>query len=260
MGTSSQVAREIHHVLEDLKSARDEARVRAHLLGMDARRRLADIETEIEAFERKLSARGDWVTEHVVATARGLSRAVGELVAQRPEQEPTRVRDLMKREPVTCRATDALSEAAKRMWDGDFGVLPVVNDDGQPIGMLTDRDVCMAAYTRGVPLHELLVESTMSRTVFSCKTSDTLRALMDAMATHQVRRVPVVDEAGKLVGIVSLADIARLAQAPTLLSHEARVWVPGVLAGISEPSRPRGGAAASETSRASVRSEAPAPP
>lgn len=238
MGTSSQVTREINQVLQDLVSARDEARLRAHLLGMDARRRLADIETEIEAFERKLSARGDWIAEHVVATARGLTRAVSELVAQRPEQEPTRVRDLMKGEPVTCRATEDLNEAAKRMWEGDFGVLPVVDDAGKPIGMLTDRDVCMAAYTRGVPLRELSVEGAMSRSVASCKPTDTLRSLMDAMATHQVRRMPVVGEDGKLVGIVSLADVARLAQAPSLLSHEARVWVPGVLAGISEPTPP----------------------
>lgn len=232
---TSQVSREISQVLQDLLSARDEARVRAHLLGMDAKRRLSDLETEIEAFERKLTSRGDWVAEHVVATARGLTRAVGELVAQRPEQEPTRVRDLMKQDPVTCRATDDLSDAAKLMWEGDFGVVPVVDEHGKPIGMLTDRDVCMAAYTRGVSLRELTVQSAMSRSVASCRPSDTLRLLMDAMATYQVRRMPVVDEAGKLVGIVSLADVARLAQAPSLLSHEARVWVPGVLAGISEP-------------------------
>jgi CBS domain-containing protein len=209
--------------------------VRGHLLSMDARRRLADLEAEIEAFERKLSSRGDWVAEHVVATARGLTRAVGELVAHRPEQEPTRVRDVMTRSPATCRPTDDLGEAARLMWEGDFGVVPVVDDQGRPIGMVTDRDVCMAAYTRGVPLRELTVESAMSRSVSSCKPTDTLRLLMDAMATHQVRRVPVVGEEGELLGIVSLADIARLAQAPSLMSHEARVWVPGVLAGISEP-------------------------
>ncbi|MDF3071792.1 MAG: hypothetical protein K0R38_7393 [Polyangiaceae bacterium] len=235
MGMAGHFTADVNQVLQDLARARDEARLRAHLLGMDARRRLTDLESEIEAFEHKLTSRGDWVAEHVVATARGLTRAVGELVAQRPEQEPTRVRDLMKRDPVTCGPSDDLSEAAKLMWEGDFGVVPVVDDQGRPIGMLTDRDVCMAAYKRGVSLRELTVESAMSRSVASCRPTDTMRLLMDAMATYQVRRLPVVDDAGKLVGIVSLADIARLAQAPTLLSQEARVWVPGVLAGISEP-------------------------
>jgi CBS domain-containing protein len=241
MGTTHQAALDLSEVLRELIGARDEARLRAHLLGMDARRRLADIETEIEAFERKLSARGrgEWIAEHVVATARGLTRAVSDLIGSRPEQEPTRVRDLMQRSPVSCRPQDRLNVAAQRMWEGDFGVLPVVDDSDKPIGMLTDRDVCMAAFAQGGSLAEHAVEAAMSQPVVTCKPTDTLRALMDSMATHQLRRLPVVGEDGKLLGIVSLADIARLAQAPSLSSHEARVWVPGVLAGISEPARPR---------------------
>jgi len=238
MGQSGQLTEEIRQALRELAGARDEARLRAHLLGMDARRRLADIEQEIEGFERKLSARGDWLAEQVVATARGLTHAVSEL-ATRSEIEPTRARDLMTRNVITCKRFERLSEAAQRMWEHDLGALPVVDDDGAPVGMLTDRDVCMAAYTRGVALEHLLVEGAMSRTIRTRKTTDTLRSLMDAMAMHQVRRMPIVSEEGKLVGIVTLADVARLAQAPTALSHEARAWVPGVLAGITEPTPTR---------------------
>lgn len=248
MGTTSQLSQEINQVLRDLIGARDEARLRAHLLGMDARRRLADLDEEIETFERKLSARGDWVAEHVLATARGLTRAVSDLVMPRPELEPTRVRDVMSHQPVSCSPTESLSQAAQRMWDGDFGSLPVVDEAERPIGMLTDRDVCMAAYTRGVALSELTVAGAMSQGVRTCKPNDSLRSLMDAMTTHQVRRVPVVDEEGRLVGIAALADVARLAQAPSALSHEARAWVPGVLAGISEPTRPAAKAAAATAS------------
>jgi CBS domain-containing protein len=241
MGTTHQAAHDLNEVLRELIGARDEARLRAHLLGMDARRRLADIETEIDAFERKLSARGrgEWIAEHVVATARGLTRAVSELIGSRPEQEPTRVRDLMQRSPVSCHPQDSLSVAAERMREGDFGALPVVDESDKPIGVLTDRDVCMAALARGGSLGEHEVGAAMSHPVVTCKPTDTLRALMDSMATHQLRRLPVIDENGKLLGIVSLADVARLAQAAGLSSHEARVWVPGVLAGISEPARPR---------------------
>jgi CBS domain-containing protein len=233
METAGQSSKELQQALRDLTSVRDQARVRAHLLSMDTRRRLADLEQEIESFEQKLAARGDWVAEHVVATARGLVQSVIELVS-RPEPEQTRVRDVMSREPRSCRPTDDLSRAAQLMWEGDFGVLPVVDDERKPIGVLTDRDICMAAYTRGVALAELTVTDAMSRGVCSCKPSHTLRSAMDLMVTHQVRRLPVVGDDGALVGIVSLADIARLTQAPTSLSHEARVWVPGVLAGISE--------------------------
>jgi CBS domain-containing protein len=240
MATTSQLSHEINQVLRDLLTARDEARLRVHLLSMDARRRLADLEQEVETFERRLAARGDWLAEHVIATARGLTQAIADLTAPRPEREPVRVRDVMSREPRTCGPTDDLNRAAQLMWEGDCGILPVLDEAGKPIGVVTDRDICMAAYTRGLPLGEISVASVMSTAVHTAKPRDSLRSLMDAMAQYQVRRLPVVSDDGQLVGIVSLADIARLAQAPTVLSHEARVWVPGVLAGISEPAGTNG--------------------
>jgi CBS domain-containing protein len=243
MGITGELTQEINQVLQDLVSARDDARVRAHLLGLEARQRLGDLEREIENFERKLSARGEWVAEQILATARGLTRAVADVVAPVREQTPARVLDAMTRSVVTCRAEDSLNRAAQVMWEADCGAVPIVDDHGLLIGMLTDRDICMAAYTRGLPLAELSVSSVMSTALHSCKPGDSLRSLMDAMAKYQVRRVPVVDDHGKLVGIVSLADVARLAQAPSVLSNETRIWVPGVLAGISAPARAGDGAA-----------------
>lgn len=238
MGTTSQLTQEINQVLRDLVAARDEARVRAHLLGMDAKRRLSDLEVEIEGLERRLSGRGEWVAEQVLATARGLTRAMRELMQGHNDTEPTRVRDVMTKDVLSCSTSDNLSRAAQLMWEADCGAVPVVEEHGMLVGMLTDRDICMAAYTRGRALSEISVPSAMSGIVYSCKATDTLRSLMDAMATHQIRRLPVVADDGQLIGIVSLADVARLTQAPTVLSHEARIWVPGVLAGISEPPPP----------------------
>jgi CBS domain-containing protein len=235
MGITGELTQEINQVLQDLVGARDDARVRAHLLGMDARARLADLEREIESFERKLSSRGEWVAEQVIATARGLTRAVADLVAPVQAQTPARVHDAMTRNVVTCRPDDTLNRAAQLMWEADCGAVPIVDDAGKLLGILTDRDICMAAYTRGLPLSELSVSGAMSTQLHSCRSNDSLRSLMDTMTKHQVRRVPVLDEAGKLLGIVSLADVARLAQAPSVLSNETRIWVPGVLAGISEP-------------------------
>jgi CBS domain-containing protein len=243
MGTTSGLSREISQVLRDLVAARDDARVRAHLLGMDARRKLADLEQEIETFERRLSARGEWVAEQVLASARGLTRAVGELMPGRAGVEPTRVRDLMTRDVVTCSVSETLHAAAQRLWESDCGALPVVEEHGVLMGMLTDRDICMAAYTSGKPLAEIPVTSAMSRSLRSCKASDTLRSAMDLMTTHQIRRLPVLSDEGQLVGIISIADVARLTQAPSELSHEARAWVPGVLAAISEPPPARNGEA-----------------
>lgn len=245
MGITGELTQEINQVLQDLVTARDEARLRAHLLGLDARQRLGDLEHEIERFERKLSARGEWVAEHVIATARGLTHAVAELIGPVKAQSPARVQDAMTREVARCYPSDSLNRAAQLMWEHDCGAVPVVDHDDKLIGMLTDRDICMAAYTRGGSLSELSVSAAMSTHLHSCKPTDSLRSLMDTMAKHQVRRVPVVSEEGRLLGIVSLADIARLAQAPSVISNETRIWVPGTLAGISEPTHQNGSSAAS---------------
>ena len=66
-----------------------------------------------------------------------------------------RVRDVMSRDPATCRSSDTASEAARIMWDRDCGAVPVTDAEGRAIGMVTDRDLCMAAYLRGVRLEEL---------------------------------------------------------------------------------------------------------
>ena len=137
---------------------------------------------------------------------------------------------------VECMRPDAsLTAASRKMKKLDIGSLPVCGDNDRLIGMITDRDICMAAYTRGRPLSELAASGAMSTRLFTCRQGDTLRSAMDLMSARQVRRVPVVDDDGKLVGIVSLADLARLSQAPTAHSQEARAWLSGVLAGISEP-------------------------
>jgi CBS domain-containing protein len=240
MGITGELTHEINQVLKDLLKARDDARVRAHLLGMEARQKLGDLEREIESLERKLSSRGEWVAEQALATARGLTRAVADLIAPVQAHTAARVQDAMTRNVVTCKPGDTLNRAAQLMWEADCGAVPIVDENDTLIGMLTDRDICMAAYTRGVPLSELPVTSAMSTKPHSCRATESLRSLMDLMAKCQVRRVPVVDDAGHVVGIVSLADVARLAQAPSVVSNETRIWVPSVLAGISEPGRTNG--------------------
>jgi CBS domain-containing protein len=98
------------------------------------------------------------------------------------------------------------------MWDNDCGCVPVVDQKRRVVGIITDRDVCMAAYTQGGPLRALRVSSAMSKQVYSCKPEDTLTAAEESMRAKQIRRLPVTDADGLLVGIVSLNDIAREAQ------------------------------------------------
>jgi CBS domain-containing protein len=93
------------------------------------------------------------------------------------------------------------------MWEQDVGVVPVVDTQGRPLGMVTDRDLCIASYTRGQALRDMPVVAGMSPQVYSCRDTDTLGEAERLMKHHQVRRLPVVNESGKLVGILSLNDI-----------------------------------------------------
>jgi CBS domain-containing protein len=116
------------------------------------------------------------------------------------------IRELMTTKPLTVAPHDSLAVAAERMWSGDCGCLPVVNDDGVVVAMVTDRDICMAAWSRHQSPHHLRVQDAMSRNLVTCRSEDTLETVEGAMRLARVRRLPVVDD-GKLEGIISLADI-----------------------------------------------------
>lgn len=108
-----------------------------------------------------------------------------------------------------CRKDDSLEEAARVMWDADCGCLPVVDHCGELVGVITDRDICMAAYRRGEPLRQLRVADAMTKTVIICRAEDSTQHAERLMSTHRVRRLPVVGGRGELVGMLSRTDIAR---------------------------------------------------
>ncbi len=119
-----------------------------------------------------------------------------------------KVQDIMKQSVATCSIQDPLQSAAQKMWDHDCGCLPVVDPDGRALAMITDRDLCMAALTTGKPLGDLRVGHSMSKQVLTCRPQEDITSAAQRMAKHGVRRLPVVDGAGKLVGILSLNDLA----------------------------------------------------
>ena len=120
----------------------------------------------------------------------------------------------MTREPQSCRASDNLERAAQIMWECDCGCVPVVDDSAKVVGMITDRDICMAAYTRGAALRDISIESAMARDVASCRAGDQLESALNAMRARQVRRLPVLDGVGGLLGLLSLTDVVRQVAAP----------------------------------------------
>jgi CBS domain-containing protein len=121
-----------------------------------------------------------------------------------------KVKDIMTPEVHTCRPESNLSMVAMQMWDVDFGVLPVVRS-GKVVGMITDRDICMAAATKHQEPAKIQVEEVISGQVHSCAPEADIREALKTMGRNKVRRLPVID-AGKLVGVLSLNDVALNAQ------------------------------------------------
>ena len=119
-----------------------------------------------------------------------------------------RVQDLMSHPAITCHVNDDLNVPAKLMWDHDCGVILVVRGDGKLEGVITDRDICMAAYTQGRSLDQILVNSVMAMHIISAHPDQKLGEVERMMAEHQVRRIPVVDDDNRPVGVLSLNDLA----------------------------------------------------
>jgi len=123
------------------------------------------------------------------------------------------VGQLMSRSIRTCHPADSLNAAAQIMWEEDCGCVPVVQEDGQErphlVGIVTDRDVCMAAYTQGKPLASIPVASVMERDLATCVAADPVTVALNVLRTRRLHRLPVVDHDAELVGLLSLADIAR---------------------------------------------------
>jgi CBS domain-containing protein len=117
------------------------------------------------------------------------------------------VESLMTRDPVVCRPESTLADAAAIMWRCDCGVVPVTDGDERVVGVITDRDICMALALSGQNASEARVGDVMARDVQVCTPVDDVREALEAMRKRQVRRLPVVNSMGKLVGVLSINDI-----------------------------------------------------
>ncbi len=120
-----------------------------------------------------------------------------------------KVDEIMTRNPNSCLATDSLARVGGIMWESDCGVVPVVSKDQLLIGIITDRDIAIAVTSQTRPAYEIQVSDTISRRPVACLKSDSIKQVLKKMRKHKVRRLPVTNGKGKLIGIVSLADIVR---------------------------------------------------
>lgn len=143
-----------------------------------------------------------------------------------------KISEIMERNVVTISDKAPLAEAVKQFWEHDIGFLPVVNEKGEPAGVLTDRDVCMCAWFEGKALWDIPVSKAMSPKVISVAPGDEVGEVENRLAQNQVHRVPVIDK-GAIVGVVSLNDIARHAAASFDSNLEEEVTL--TLGAIAQP-------------------------
>jgi CBS domain-containing protein len=119
-----------------------------------------------------------------------------------------KVKELMRREVATCGREATLADAARMMGERHCGVVPVTEGDGRLCGVVTDRDLCMAAYRHGKSLAQLHLAAVMSPSVHTLREDDDLSKAHQVMRKQHVRRLPVLDGQGHLAGILSLDDLA----------------------------------------------------
>lgn len=146
-----------------------------------------------------------------------------------------RVQDLMSHPAIICNVNDDLNVPAKLMWEHDCGTIAVVREDGKLAGMITDRDICMAAYTQGRPLGEILVNAVMAKHVIAAEADQKLGEVEALMADNQVRRIPVIDSDRKPVGVLSLNDLAIESVQPDTRMKNGPSKIAHTLAAICQP-------------------------
>jgi CBS domain-containing protein len=149
-----------------------------------------------------------------------------------------RARDVMTRNLAIVHAWDSVEHAARLMGECDCGSLPVINESGRLVGIVTDRDIAVRIAGRGKDPQRTRVSECMSGDLAVCHEYDSIESCMRQMSRHQIRRLPIVDDRDRLRGIVSQSDLAR--HAGTHPGWGERRAFADVLCAVSQPThRPR---------------------
>ena len=118
-----------------------------------------------------------------------------------------KVQDIMTADVETCGPESDLAAAASIMWRKDCGSVPIVDAERKIVGMITDRDICMAVATRNRLASEMKISEVISGRVYACAPDDEIRRALETMQSAQLRRLPVVEADGTLRGILSINDV-----------------------------------------------------
>jgi CBS domain-containing protein len=147
--------------------------------------------------------------------------------------ERMRAEEVMTPRVASVRPATSVERAARLMAECDCGALPVIGEDGLLVGIVTDRDIALRVVARGRDSRKAIIADCMTERVFACYAHESLAECMRQMARHQVRRLPIVNERGQLVGIVAQSDLARhVRHDPEAGEHSA---IAELMRAVSEP-------------------------
>jgi CBS-domain-containing membrane protein len=146
-----------------------------------------------------------------------------------------KVSNLMSGDAQGCNQGESLASAAMIMWNHDCGIVPVLDGDGRVTGMISDRDICMAVSTQGRPASDIRVGDVMSNVIYSVSPDDDIYDAIGLMRERQIRRLPVVDQEGRLQGILSVGDIVRNADKGKSKRHVSNKEAMRLLKAVSQP-------------------------
>ena len=124
-----------------------------------------------------------------------------------------KVKDVMSPSPRYCQPETNLGSATELMWTANCGFLPVESAEGKLIGVITDRDICIALGTRNRPASEITVAEVMSEKLYSCGPDDDIHRALQIMGEARVHRLPVIAQNGTLAGILSMDNVLFRAEA-----------------------------------------------
>ena len=124
--------------------------------------------------------------------------------------------EVMTKDPICCWPNDSVAKAAELMKSGNIGSVPVIENEQiqKLVGIVTDRDLALKIVAKGLDAKSTKVEAVMTHKVVTCLADDDLQKALDAMAEHQLRRIPIVDNNHRVVGIIAQADVATRADQP----------------------------------------------
>jgi CBS domain-containing protein len=123
---------------------------------------------------------------------------------------------VMTKNPVCCLPNDMVARVAQLMKQENIGPIPVIENEQtrKLVGIVTDRDLALKIVAEGRDANSTKVEAVMTREVVTCRAEDDLQIALDVMAKHQLRRIPIVDNDNKILGIISQADVATRVNQP----------------------------------------------